>query len=1197
MTTLQTVLRHLRTSSGAQAGAKDGQLLEQFVAYHDEAAFAVLVQRHGRMVYGVCMRILRNTHDVEDAFQATFMILARRAASILPRENVANWLHGVAYRTALKARMLMAKRGNKERELGKRAALQTPEERLWQDVLPLLDQELSNLPETYRIPIVLCDLEGKTRRDAAQQLGWPEGTVAGRLARGRTLLAKRLTRRGVLPSAALLSGGLLAEYAGAANVPPALVQTTIHTALAFAAGAGARATNGFIPAKLTALSRGVFRTMLISKLKKTVALLLVAALLITAVGLGARQVLAEVAAVDAEAVPVIAQDAAPAPTLAKVVPPSEDTHRLGSTRFRHGDTVFFVAYVAGGKQLVTAGHDLTIRLWEATSGKEIRRFHRPEGAAPKDSGAEDKPAMPAGMMSMSVDGMPQAAFPVAVSPDGQYVAALAGASVCVWDIATGKRLHTLKAPAPQAGQLKGAIPILQLGIQSLGFSGDGKRLLAPMPGNRILSWDVATGKSLGDAAADVVMSAGGSTSVISADGKYLAWTDFNLPQQSMNIRVKDLTTGKEVAEIKASPGDAKNLAFAPDGKTLAWTLIRDGIQLFEIGTDAEPRTIGKQGQRFKRITSFCFSPDGSMVALSAGDRTIQLWDVKADKLLKEFGESESPASGRRVFIVAIGESSIRNDDLAFSPDGKTLAAGLGGNVVRQFDTATGKEIALAENGHSRTVSGLQLGRNGTTLTTAAARDSVRLWDLSRSHEIAKLPLTVQSNCFALSPDGTRAYVAQGGTVELWDIASGKRVEGFKLDKILLATLTLSPDGKTLAGRTLDGGRILLWDAATGKALPGLDDEPPPAPGAVAAVLTERTGVTTGEIVFSLDGRYIAGADATRRLCLWDRATGARLWDNAVPLAHVVQRFAFSADSHTLAVLHADSTVSLVETSSGQKRATLGQPRTPVGRGNAMFVVAGLPQSFDEGPHTLAFSPDGCHLATSHAEPGTHLWDLRTTKEIETLMGHQGGVTALAFTADGQRLISGSVDTTTVVWDIGKKLKAPPAVGALDAAVLKTLTADLTGKDAAKAYDALRQLSRHPAEALAIVRDLVKPIAAPDKEQIDKLIANLASSKFDVRRHASTQLEKLGDVIMPALKEAHAREVSLEGKQRMELLFKKLSNPATSGTVVRDLRAVELLESVASPQARQLLQALAGGATGARLTQEARAALERLTQRP
>ena len=155
-------------------------------ASKDEAAFEALVRRHGPMVLGVCRRVLRNHHDAEDAFQATFLVLVRKAASIVPREMVANWLYGVAYRTALKARSMIARQRVRERQVTEMPEPEAAEpDDCWRDLQPLLDQELSRLPDKYRVPIVLCDLEGKTGKEAARQLGWPEGTVASRLARGR----------------------------------------------------------------------------------------------------------------------------------------------------------------------------------------------------------------------------------------------------------------------------------------------------------------------------------------------------------------------------------------------------------------------------------------------------------------------------------------------------------------------------------------------------------------------------------------------------------------------------------------------------------------------------------------------------------------------------------------------------------------------------------------------------------------------------------------------------------------------------------------------------------------------------------------------------------------------------------------------------------------------------------------------------
>src|SRR5262249_49915225 len=157
--------------------------------------FAALLRRHGPMVWGVCRRLLPCTHDAEDAFQATFLVLVRKADSVVPRGRVGNWLYGVAYRTALEARSAASRRRARELQTARPAHVtnEQPDPDLW----ALLDEELRRLPDNFRAAVVLCDLEGRTRKEAAQQLGWSEGTLSGRLARARELLAKRLTRRGV----------------------------------------------------------------------------------------------------------------------------------------------------------------------------------------------------------------------------------------------------------------------------------------------------------------------------------------------------------------------------------------------------------------------------------------------------------------------------------------------------------------------------------------------------------------------------------------------------------------------------------------------------------------------------------------------------------------------------------------------------------------------------------------------------------------------------------------------------------------------------------------------------------------------------------------------------------------------------------------------------------------------------------------
>jgi RNA polymerase sigma factor (sigma-70 family) len=267
-----SLIRELRAAvlRREPSGLSDGELLECFVLERDEAAFEALLRRHGPMVLGTCRRLLNNEADAEDAFQATFLVLAKRAASVVPRAMVGNWLYGVARRTALKARVAAARRRAKEREAAKMAEREEPADGAWSDLRPLLDRELGTLPDKYRAALVLCDLEGKPRQEAARQLGWPEGTLSCRLARGRALLARRLKRRGLTLTAAALAAAL-AGNAAAAAVPGPLAAGTVKAAAAVAAGVGPA---GVVSAPVAALTEGVLRSMFLVKQQLRVAVLL-----------------------------------------------------------------------------------------------------------------------------------------------------------------------------------------------------------------------------------------------------------------------------------------------------------------------------------------------------------------------------------------------------------------------------------------------------------------------------------------------------------------------------------------------------------------------------------------------------------------------------------------------------------------------------------------------------------------------------------------------------------------------------------------------------------------------------------------------------------------------------------------------------------------------------------------------------------
>ena len=268
------VLRHLNTlfSVGMIGELTDAQLLERFTSHRDETAelaFAALVERHGPMVLRVCRAVLRDAHDADDAFQATFLILVRRARSLWVRDSLGPWLHEVAYRTASCARSAAVRRSQHEL----RAAVMTarpPENRDRDDVGWIIQAEMNHLPRRYREAVVLCLLEGLTPEQAARHLGCPVGTVHSRLARGREQLRGRLTRRGLAVPAGLLAVGW-ASNGVSALMPPALARLTIRTAVRLAAG---QISVGVVPASVAALARVVLRTMLMAKIRVTVATLL-----------------------------------------------------------------------------------------------------------------------------------------------------------------------------------------------------------------------------------------------------------------------------------------------------------------------------------------------------------------------------------------------------------------------------------------------------------------------------------------------------------------------------------------------------------------------------------------------------------------------------------------------------------------------------------------------------------------------------------------------------------------------------------------------------------------------------------------------------------------------------------------------------------------------------------------------------------
>ena len=330
----KVVLPHLcrLIGSGSEGEVPDGDLLERFLSQCDAAAFTVLLRRHGPTVLGVCQRVLNNAHDAEDAFQATFLVLARKARSINRRDSLGNWLYGVAYRVALKARADAVRRRHHERHAASKAESQPGLEPKWDDVRPILDEEVNRLPDKYRRPIVLCYFQGKTYQEAARLLGWPAGTASVRLARARDLLRTRLARRGLALSSGALAVGLAAGTAPAAELC-LLAGSTAGAALLWLANPAAP---GLSP-QVVALTEGVMKAMSAWKLKALVGILLVGGLMLGGVSALFRVGGDTLAAADRSAP---ARGAEPAPDSAgplgapprALAPPAGDAARPPQTR-------------------------------------------------------------------------------------------------------------------------------------------------------------------------------------------------------------------------------------------------------------------------------------------------------------------------------------------------------------------------------------------------------------------------------------------------------------------------------------------------------------------------------------------------------------------------------------------------------------------------------------------------------------------------------------------------------------------------------------------------------------------------------------------------------------------------------------------------------------------------------------------------
>ncbi len=604
----------------------DEELLDRFVSQRDATAFETLVRRHGPMVLGVCRRLLQHPQDAEDAFQATFLVLVRKAGSLGQRELLGNWLYGVAYRTALDARAAAMRRRKREKQV---SAMPEPEMRdqsqEWRDLRPFLDHELNRLPEKYRIPIVLCDLEGKTRQQAAEQLDIPVGTLSGRLTTAREMLAKRLTRRGLALSGGALLAGLFSNAASAA-VPAPLVTSTVQAATAIAAG---QAAAGVVSVPVAALAEGVVRAMMFKKLKIATAVL--ATIL-----------------VGATAVMVQANRDGGRPGAAKVLDLGFGERGRRVAWSPDGKTLAVVTKVEKaifGIQFDRRGS--AIRLWDVEKGqvKQTLAESKDKGLAFQDVvfSADGKTiaAIVDGFQEVNVAGGGRqlelrgvvkiwdaktfalkqelgggvSLSGLVLSADGKWVAAgnPSEKTIKIWDPHTGKLERTLKTGEAQPWPLAFSpdSKLLAVGSQNEDHSG------------QVQVWDAQNWKQKHILKQDKYVNSVAFTS----DSKILAsGTGGDL------VQLWDVQTGQQIRSLKGVPPGTWCVDFSPDGQTIAagW---RDGsVRLWDVQTGELKKTLKGHTDA---IYSLAFSPDGKMLASTSQDETVRFWPI------------DPPAAGRK----------------------------------------------------------------------------------------------------------------------------------------------------------------------------------------------------------------------------------------------------------------------------------------------------------------------------------------------------------------------------------------------------------------------------------------------------------------------------------------------------------------------------------------------------------------------
>jgi RNA polymerase sigma factor (sigma-70 family) len=1124
-----------------QQQTPDAQLLRRMIGQRDDAAFEELVERYAPLVWGVCRRIVSREADCEDAFQAAFLVLFRRVHSIDPARPLGPWLHGVAVRTANKAKGRaarhrtcatvpeMATTGDVADELGNR------------ELFCIVDEEISRLPSLLQAPFVLCCLEGRTRDEAAAALDCSVAAIKSRLERSRNLLRKRLERRGFGLPAAFLVLGLTGG-----NVRASLRAKALQSAL----GCASPAVAALVPAAGASLT---------SKLAwMAICLVTVGACLsfsrsawqctLAALGVASDPPAAEARDAERPDVRSHAERGNEKDRFGDPLPPGA-VRRFGTLRFRCS-FIYDLAFTPDGKQLIAGFGGEPLSVFDAATGRRVREV------------GKVSPANPRGFT---------------LSPDGKRVACCAH-DLFVWDLETGKLIRELDCKFSD----------------SVAFSPDGKRIAAAkIFGAEVILMEIATGKHLGEwkIKEGQPLQYNFRSPAFSSDGKYLAGIfsegreviDGSLAYRTIasQLYLLDAATGKLVRTFGAGDDLIDAFAFQPGTGRLAG-VGKDGSLRF---WDAET---GKELRRLPAIKGWKYVPlftaDGRRcIAVNSEDGFLAVVDARDGREL------------RRIEIDASTERSV----IALSADGRAVAEAkfFGGRRVRVWDIESGVE-RLAGVGHNDGAI-LSLSTDGRTLISREEKGQlpsrykqgqVFHWDL-RTGEGRRIPAPVEKEGDGISWLEERKTLR--GRNWLLTIAHKKMEmevrsrDGSRLLRKIkypagTRAFAFSPDGAHLAIAFQDRrSTVFLWD-------PEKEDKPRTLSGHPDACQ---------KLLFSHDGkRLIAGAGthndySSPTVWIWDTETARlvrKLATNSAP-----GQMLLTADDRVLLTggLHNDATVHAWDMDTGKELACLVDPALKhTGKtraGGHWPAIWGLALSADE--RFLAI------VSSWGNSSSVSVWETSTWKPVRAFAAVQPSFYArsMVFSRDGRSLFVSNSDSTILEWDVSGRWasgRRQPAGEALNRDRLNILWRMLA-EAPDRAYPALWEMLDRPAESVAFLREKLSPIQPIEKRRVRQLLEKLDAEAFAEREEANRQLLELGEQALPVLRQALNDRPALETKKRIERVIDELTSILPPDQL-RLLRALAVLEWSNRPEAGEHLRRLAGGDPAARLTRAAKAAMQR-----